>query len=103
MLADINHYWLNPSWYNFMSSEFGGIAVKLVGLLIFGMFVRWLHQKVHAHLECHVEGCSAIGHPVHGTSHRACKPHHPHLDEEGHSAKEIAHAARHGHNPGGST
>jgi hypothetical protein len=81
-MANINHYWLNPSWYNFMSSEWGGIIVKLIGLVIFGFFVRWVRK----HFECHVESpenCHRIGHPVAGTGHRACRKHHPHAEEKG--------------------
>lgn len=95
-IADINHYWLEQSWYNFMSSEWGGIVVKIVGLIIFGFFVRWVHKKVHAHLECHVEGCTAIGSHVEGTSYRACKPHHPH-HQETITPEVIAKAAYAGH------
>jgi hypothetical protein len=38
-----------------------------------------------------------LGHPVHGTSFRACKEHHPHLLEEGHTVEEIHVAAQRGH------
>ena len=87
MLANINYFWLNPSWYNFMSSEWGGVAVKLVASLIFIVVVRYLWKgHIRPHFECHVEApenCHEWGHPVPGTGHRACTEHHPHAQERG--------------------
>jgi ABC-type nickel/cobalt efflux system permease component RcnA len=90
--------WNEPSVYNFTSSEFGGVAVKIVAFILIVVVGRWLWKKVKKHFECHVDSCEAWGYPVHGTSFRACKPHHPHIDEKGHTVEEIQQAAKEGHN-----
>jgi len=57
---------------------------------------------VYRHWECHVGGCHRPGHPVHGTSHRACGKHHPHMRpkltaEDIAKDAKAAHAAESGH------
>ena len=93
----LHEQWTNPAHSNFWSSEMGGVAVHLLELAIVMVFIRWGWGKIHSHLECHVEGCTRLGHPIHGTSHRACKTHHPHLDPKGYSLIEIHRRARDGH------
>lgn len=91
--------WNNPSIYNFTSSEFGGIAVKIVAFALIVGVGRWLWKKhIKKHFECQVSDCESWGHPVHGTSFRACKPHHPHIAVEGHTVEEIRRTAEQGHN-----
>lgn len=101
VVGNVNYLWLNSSWYAFMSSEWGGIVVKAVGLVLLGFVGKWLHRKVHAHLECHVESCNNWGHVVAGpngpTSYRACKEHSPH-HEQPITAEHIANVAKDGHN-----
>lgn len=101
MPGDINYYWLNPSWYNFMSSEYGGILVKVVGFILIVLVLRWVIKpwiaRIHHHMECEVPRCNNWGHPVHGTSHKACHIHHPHLDPAGHTAGDIKITAEQGH------
>ncbi len=100
-MTSISELWLRPSLYNLFSSEWGGLLFKvLYAFLIFVLYRAFLKPwllRIHHHLECEVPGCSKWGTPVHGTSHRACHEHHPHLDPAGHSAEEIAEAAAHGH------
>lgn len=78
--------WLDPSWYNFWSSEWGGLVVKITGLIIVVVFGRWGMRKIHERFECDVEApknCHRWGHVVHGTGHRACTDHHPHAEPRG--------------------
>lgn len=83
MLLAASVPWNDPSTYNFTSSEWGGVAVKVVGALLILVFFRWLWQRhVRKHYECHVDVCSAIGRPVHGTGYRACHPHDPTVTHE---------------------
>jgi hypothetical protein len=60
--------------------------VTVIGLfsLIGGLYKHW---------ECHVGGCHWPGHAVHGTSHRACFKHHPHLRRDL-TAADIADSAK---------
>lgn len=101
ILAGISWLWTNPTSYNFSSSEWGGMVFKLFYAIVFIVVVRWLFKplmrRIHEHMECDVQGCSRWGRLVHGTSHRACKEHHPHLKEEGHTPTEIEKAAKFGH------
>jgi hypothetical protein len=70
--ADINWLWTNPGAYNFFSSIWGELAFK-VPILIWAM----------RHFNCNVTGCYRPGHKVVGTSHRACRKHHPGLKSKG--------------------
>jgi hypothetical protein len=102
----VSWLWTNPAAYNFASSEWGGLVFRIVELVaVFGVG-RWLLKpwidrwvaRVHKHLECDAPGCERWGRPVHGTSHRACHEHHPHLDVAGTPPERIALAAQLGHN-----
>lgn len=83
MIANIlSEQWLHPDNYNFWSSEWGGLATKLLlGILI---YVVW--RQIRKHFECDVEApenCHDWGHVVPGTGHRACHTHHPHAENRG--------------------
>lgn len=98
MASILSEQWLHPDNYNFWSSEWGGQAFRLLDLIILIVLVRIVWKKVvFPHFECQVAECTSWGHPVHGTSFRACKPHHPHLEPEGHTVEEIHKAAKEGH------
>jgi hypothetical protein len=62
-------------------------------LTVVGLFS--LIGGLYRHWECHVRGCHWPGHAVHGTSHRACWKHHPHLHANL-TAEDIAKAAQEG-------
>lgn len=100
----ISELWLNPAWYNFTSSEWGGLIFKVVefvaAVIVIRVLLKPLMKKIHKHMECNTAGCEKWGWPIHNTSFRACHEHHPHLKEEGHSVEEIEHAAKHGHYAG---
>lgn len=93
----ISWLWVNPVSYNFWSSGWGETLLEIVKLGILFLLLRPLYKRVAHHLECRAPGCERWGHPIHGTSFRACVEHHPHLSEEGHTPEEMAHAAVHGH------
>lgn len=79
---DIQFLWTDPSTYNFFSSVFGELVIKIP------LAIWFLH-----HFECNVTGCHKVGHKVSGTSFRACKKHHPKLKyKEETTAEEIAEA-----------
>jgi hypothetical protein len=83
-LEPISWLWINPSSYNLWSSSFGEIVLKLP-------LVVWALR----HLNCKVDGCWRVGHPVHGTGYRACRRHHPAMKSAGPiTAEEIAAAHR---------
>ncbi|MGA2469255.1 MAG: hypothetical protein ABSG64_01025 [Solirubrobacteraceae bacterium] len=88
-------YWPESSkGYAFWSSLAGATAIFSGSMVVALHLLRsyWKDQ-------CHVTGCHAYGHPVYGTSHRACRTHHPHLDKTTVvTAEDIARAAREGHN-----
>jgi hypothetical protein len=94
----VSQQWLNADWYAFWSSAWGEGVKDVLILGVLGYVGKRIHSKLHTHFECEAPGCSEWGHPIEGTSHRACKPHHPHLSPEGHSPEEMAHVAKHGHN-----
>jgi hypothetical protein len=77
--------------YNAHSGIFGQIAI--LGSVVAGFLATYrLYRK---HTECHVEGCSKRGHPVHGTPYRACHEHHPasvHNEGEAITAEHIRRA-----------
>ncbi len=78
--------WNDPSIYNFASSEFGGVAVKVVLAILLWVFGKWAWGKIRKHFECDVESpvnCEAWGHVVHGTGHRACHDHNVHTESRG--------------------
>jgi hypothetical protein len=83
------YYPESSRWYAANSSIGGDSAI--IGSVITGFLLYWHH------VNCHVDGCKKIGKPVHGTSHRACRSHHPHRQGIV-TAESIAHAAKHGHN-----
>ena len=56
LLHWLSQQWLDPSSYNFWSSAWGEGIKDVVVLLILGYIAKRIHDKVHAHLECHVEG-----------------------------------------------
>lgn len=89
-MSVVSWLWTNPSAYNFASSEWGGLVFHGVELGALYLLLRPLYRRVHGHLECRVTGCANWGHPVHGTSFRACPEHHPHLSPGGHTVEEIA-------------
>ncbi len=60
-------------------------------LTVLGLFS--LIGGLYRHWECHVGTCHRLGHPVQGTSHRACVKHHPHLHSKT-TAEDIAKAAK---------
>jgi hypothetical protein len=60
-------------------------------LTVVGLFS--LIGGLYKHWECHVGTCHRLGHPVQGTSHRACWTHHPHLHPNM-TAEDIAKAAK---------
>ncbi len=83
MVADI---FTNEEVYDIMSSEWGGVAVKLIGVAILLLVGRWLWPRIWKHFECDVESpvnCEAWGHVVHGTGHRACHDHNVHTESRG--------------------
>lgn len=90
--------WTNPASYNLWSSEWGGSLFKLLYLVLVFVVVRRVVQpwtrRVHAHLECHVDGCERWGYPVHGTGYRACHEHHPAIAHEPGEAITAAHIKR---------
>lgn len=84
-------YWpASGRWYAANSSIGGDTAI--IGSCVTGFLLYWHH------VNCAVDGCKRIGKPVHNTSHRACRAHHPHRQGKV-TAQSIAHAAEHGHNP----
>ncbi len=77
--------WLNPSWYNFWSSEAGGITVKILTVLIALLVLKLIWPRIWKHFECDVEqpeNCHRRGHVVAGTGHKACGEHHPHRHDK---------------------
>ena len=75
----IHEQWTNPVYYNFWSSEWGSLLIKVVEVAAILLVGRWLWPKVWHHFECDVEAptnCHRRGHPVHGTGHKACGEHH---------------------------
>jgi hypothetical protein len=65
-------YW-GYQWWSGAGSDLG--EVTLVTTAIVGLITALrIYRK---HTECHVDGCSKRGHPVHGTPYRACHEHHP--------------------------
>lgn len=93
----VSWLWTNPASYNFSSSEWGGLVFKVLELLVIFVVVRCVVQpwakRVHAHMECHVDGCERWGHPVHPTGYRACAEHHPVIKSDGPiTAQDIADA-----------
>ena len=67
--------------YNAWSGSFSDISeVTLIFTAITSAVAAWRIYK--AHVECHVEGCSKHGYPVHGTPYRACHEHHPAAEHE---------------------
>ena len=76
----LHEQWTNPVYYNFWSSEAGGLVVsvgKILGLLI---FLRVLWPRIWKHFECDVEApnnCHRRGYRVGTTGHKACGEHHP--------------------------
>lgn len=98
MIADILPVWLGHPLtgrgYQFYSG-IGAATIEALTVLVAVAVTLW---RVRKHLECHVDGCRHWGHPVQGTSYRACRPHHPHHQEPV-TAEHIAHVAKHGHNP----
>lgn len=104
MLAGISWLWTNPTSYNLWSSEWGGLIFKTFYLFLVVVIAKWLLQpvarRVHAHLECHVDGCTRLGYPVHRTGYRACHEHHPavvHKPGEPITAEHIAEAHARNH------
>jgi hypothetical protein len=74
------------NWWSGIAADFGEIA--LFGILITGF----------RHFNCHVNSphfCWRFGHPVVGTSFRACKRHHPGRESSG---KVTAEHINHAHN-----
>jgi hypothetical protein len=102
IIAGISYLWTNPDAYNFASSEWGGLVFKIFYAIVLIVFVRWLikplTRKINSHMQCEVPECKKWGHIIYGTSHRACREHHPHLSPDGHTPEEMAHAAKYGHN-----
>jgi hypothetical protein len=95
----ISWLWTNPVSYNFWSSGWGETLLEIFKLGILFLLLRPLYQRisrrVHMHLDCHIDGCERIGHPVHGTGYRACHEHHPavaHTPGEAITAEHIAQA-----------
>lgn len=83
-------YWPESGrWYAANSSIGGDTAI--LGSVIAGFGLYWHH------VNCHVDGCKRLGKRVEGTSHVACKAHHPHRQGPV-TAESIARAAKHGHN-----
>ena len=77
LLAPLSWPWRNPWAYNFSSSEWGGAIFHALELGVLYAVVRPGLQRARRHLECSEAGCTAMGHPVHGTPYRACHTHHP--------------------------
>lgn len=82
--------------YQFWSgigSDVGEVTL-IVGLVTGSVAVR---RFLHAHFECHAEGCTKLGvHPVRGTPYRTCWHDHPVLGK--HKTKhgvplDVIHAA----------
>ncbi|HEY1690049.1 MAG TPA: hypothetical protein VGF95_14435 [Solirubrobacteraceae bacterium] len=96
VVGSVSWLWTNPDAYNWASSEWGGQVFKLIDLAVFFLVVQKLIRPWRAHLECHVDGCSKLGHAVPGTAYRACRTHHPgavaHRPGEPVTAKHIAEA-----------
>lgn len=108
-LQHISRLWTDEATYNFASSEWGGLVFHALELLTLWFISRivWRRvmapyfQRIHAHLECNVEGCSNWGHPVHGpdgqrTPFIACKKHNPH-HQRPLTAEMITRIAKSGH------
>ncbi len=54
------------AWYLFWSGVCGDLFI--IGAVI----------TMYRHLNCHADGCRRLGlHPVHGTSFKVCRKHHP--------------------------
>lgn len=95
LLHLLTDQWLSPGPYNFWSSGWGESALEIIKLGILFLLLRPAYRRLTRRLECHVDGCSSIGHPVHGTGYRACHNHHPavaHQPGEAVTAEHIAQA-----------
>jgi len=93
----VSDQWLQPDSYNFWSSGWGESLLEIVKVGILFLLLRPLYRRLTKHLECHVDGCTHIGYPVHGTGYRACHVagHHPgikHKPGEAITAEHIAQA-----------
>ena len=75
----ISWLWRNPNSYNFSSSEWGGAIFRAIEVGGLYLLLKPLRAKINHHLECSVEGCTNIGHPIPHTPYRACHiaGHHP--------------------------
>lgn len=71
-MSHVSWLWTNPASYNFFSSVFGELALKVPLILI-----------AYKHVNCDVRRCWRLGHPVEGTGHRACRRHHPNMRSSG--------------------
>lgn len=70
-LSEIWHPLQNGGGYNFWS----GLGSDFSELALFGILITMFR-----HVNCHVSSphfCWRFGHPVNGTSYRACHKHHP--------------------------
>ncbi len=86
MSSILSEQWLHPDNYNFWSSEWGGVTVKILTILVAVLVVKLLWPRIWRHFECDVEipeNCHRRGYTVPGTGHKACKTHHRHASEEG--------------------
>lgn len=84
---------LSGMGYQFWSGIAGATAA-ITGPFVTGVAVWRVYRR---RTECHVEGCSKHGEPVHGTGYRACHKHHPgvaHGEGEVITAEHIATAHR---------
>lgn len=72
IFGGIETLWTDPHTYNFFSTSLPEMVWQLP-IALFAM----------RHLNCHVTRCFRIGHKVEGTSHRACRKHHPGIKSRG--------------------
>jgi hypothetical protein len=86
-------YWPeNGPGYAIDSSIGGDTAIVASAFAMVAVVIK-LWKK---HPECEVETCKRHGYGVEGTSHHACRPHHPHKQGVI-TVERIASAARLGH------
>jgi hypothetical protein len=90
----VSWLWTNPVSYNFWSSGWGESLLEIIKLGILFLLLRPAYRRATKHLECHVDGCTHVGHPVHGTGYRACHDHHPAVAHEPGEAVTAAHIAQ---------
>lgn len=91
----ISWLWTNPVSYNFWSSAWGEHLFQVFVLAALYLLFRPLFRRIMKHVECSIDGCTNIGHPVTGTPYRACHllGHHPGATHKPGEPITVAHVA----------